>query len=686
MDEASKRRRLVGKQSSLAQSSLAQSSLAQSSLALDPGAQFVSIDVGLTHSLCLKNDGSAVAYGCNARGQCAVPALSDGVLFGAVAAGVGHSVFLCDDGTAVASGDNSFGQCDVPQVLPLRYTQIAAGGRHTVLLRSDGHVVACGDNSCGQCDIPLLVDGGRYVQASASWSQTLLVLSNGRVKICGSEEGLPDVQGVFATASEPPVLAARREMPASAQENLRLLVPLLEAYRSGQHVSRMKFPTTLAKLVGVSGKFHAEGGAVQLAAQVARGARRADAHAKDRGTMVLVAVKFIAECPNAEQRRLLEAAAQTRAQCEGRRPQLQRSRLAQLIMELGSLASFQAEQQVAILRVLVSAFVCLEVFAHDLSGRWELLLTPCGDGERAFYFTDLHRGGKALHQLTDSFHQQRRGHFVDADLEVPSYTPWWEGVTSGGFAMPSEEEGVAAMSLDALNLYSRCSATGPVVIVQAPVWNNRKVASYTYSSRLGDQTPAVAAEVERCRVATARGWALGVGRLQRGWTRSLESYVYLSSFTMPRTVQADLGSSFSFEFGDNYLAVAQRVLRVQEFVRTDDREATLQEQWLCRLVASYKQGATLLDATLEHDLLSLYASNHALCYSCFLPLFLRGPAMSLAEDGDFQGLLEAHGVELMQKRYRGDSVRKLDHERCSKRHTKARLARGRAHLISLLQL
>ena len=58
--------------------------------------------------------------------------------------------------------------------------------------------------------------------------------------------------------------------------------------------------------------------------------------------------------------------------------------------------------------------------------------------------------------------------------------------------------------------------------------------------------------------------------------------------------------------------------------------------------------------------------------------------MSLAEDHDFQEVLEARGVGQMLKRYRGDNVRELDHARCVRRHTKARLARGRAHLVSLV--
>ena len=72
-----------------------------------------------------------------------------------VAAGVAHSVLLRSDGKAVAFGDNWAGQCDVPALEKgATYTQVAAGAFHTVLLRSDGTAVACGMNDEGQCTIP----------------------------------------------------------------------------------------------------------------------------------------------------------------------------------------------------------------------------------------------------------------------------------------------------------------------------------------------------------------------------------------------------------------------------------------------------------------------------------------------------------------------------------------------------
>ena len=77
------------------------------------------------------------------------------------AAGGCHTVLLRSDGAAVAFGSNSDGQCRIPELVAgVSYTQVAAGREHTVLLRSDGAAVALGDDYEGQCIIPILGGGG----------------------------------------------------------------------------------------------------------------------------------------------------------------------------------------------------------------------------------------------------------------------------------------------------------------------------------------------------------------------------------------------------------------------------------------------------------------------------------------------------------------------------------------------
>ena len=68
-----------------------------------------------------------------------------------VVAGGYHTVGLKSDGTVIAMGNNASGQCDVGDWEDI--IQVAAGGYHTVGLKSDGTVVAAGDNSNGQCAV-----------------------------------------------------------------------------------------------------------------------------------------------------------------------------------------------------------------------------------------------------------------------------------------------------------------------------------------------------------------------------------------------------------------------------------------------------------------------------------------------------------------------------------------------------
>ena len=77
------------------------------------------------------------------------------------AAGMKHTVLLRSDGMAVAFGHNRERQFDVPQPgAGVTYTQAAAGGHHTVLLTNDGAAVAFGNNDKGQCKVPEITQAG----------------------------------------------------------------------------------------------------------------------------------------------------------------------------------------------------------------------------------------------------------------------------------------------------------------------------------------------------------------------------------------------------------------------------------------------------------------------------------------------------------------------------------------------
>ena len=103
---------------------------------------------GGSHTVGLKSDGTVVAVGNNAAGQCDVSSWTDIVQ---VATARYHTVGLKSDGTVVAVGSNSFGQCELGDWEGI--VQVAAKEQHTVGLKSDGTVVAVGSNGAGQCDV-----------------------------------------------------------------------------------------------------------------------------------------------------------------------------------------------------------------------------------------------------------------------------------------------------------------------------------------------------------------------------------------------------------------------------------------------------------------------------------------------------------------------------------------------------
>eukprot|EP00435_Cladocopium_sp_Y103_P042960 s1897_g12.t1 len=145
------------------------------------------VSAGLHHTVLLRTDGSAVAFGRNQHGQCDIPALDVGMTYTQAAAGSWHTVLLRSDGRAVAFGENGDGQCTIP---PLEegttYTQISACGENTVLLRSDGSAVAIGPKAELQCNIPPLDEGLAYIQISGGYSHTVLLRSDGSAVAIGN--------------------------------------------------------------------------------------------------------------------------------------------------------------------------------------------------------------------------------------------------------------------------------------------------------------------------------------------------------------------------------------------------------------------------------------------------------------------------------------------------------------------
>jgi hypothetical protein len=149
------------------------------------------IAAGEADSLALKSDGTVVAWGCGngSYGACTVPTGLTGV--SAIAAGAFHSLALKSDGTVVAWGcaNVDFGQCTVPAGLR-GVTAVAAGTYHSLALKSDGTAVAwgCGNGTdFGQCTVPTGLSGVTAV--AAGWYHSLALKSDGTAVAWGCGNG-----------------------------------------------------------------------------------------------------------------------------------------------------------------------------------------------------------------------------------------------------------------------------------------------------------------------------------------------------------------------------------------------------------------------------------------------------------------------------------------------------------------
>jgi len=131
----------------------------------------IGVATGFSHSLAVKNDGTVVSWGSNSVGQ-----LGNGVIAGisffldqttpipvndltgitAVSVGNNHSVAVKNNGTAFAWGSNQFGQLGngttgTESIIPVQtasisgITAVAAGGDRSLALKSDGTVWIWGD-------------------------------------------------------------------------------------------------------------------------------------------------------------------------------------------------------------------------------------------------------------------------------------------------------------------------------------------------------------------------------------------------------------------------------------------------------------------------------------------------------------------------------------------------------------
>ena len=140
------------------------------------------------HTVALKADGTVMATGYNAYGECDVSDWKDVV---DVSAGYNYTISLKATGTVVAAGYNEYGQCDVLDWVDI--VAVSAGHNHTIGLKADGTVVATGNNASRQCNVSNWKD---IVAVSAGHNHTIGLKADGTVVATGyNEYGQCDVLG-----------------------------------------------------------------------------------------------------------------------------------------------------------------------------------------------------------------------------------------------------------------------------------------------------------------------------------------------------------------------------------------------------------------------------------------------------------------------------------------------------------
>ncbi len=143
-------------------------------------SDIVDVSAGHAHTAALKADGTVVAVGFNNEGECNVSGWTDIV---AISAGFWNTVGLKANGTVVAVGYNEYGQSNISSWTNI--VAINAAQNHTVGLKADGTVVATGENDYGQCNVG---DWADIIAISAGFGRTVGLKADGTVVAVGYNE------------------------------------------------------------------------------------------------------------------------------------------------------------------------------------------------------------------------------------------------------------------------------------------------------------------------------------------------------------------------------------------------------------------------------------------------------------------------------------------------------------------
>lgn len=181
----------------------------------------VDISCGASHTVYLKNDGTAYAAGSNSKGQLGLGHFNPtnapvkiASLTGVkeIQCGYEHSLILTGDGTAYTCGGNtclqlgngavSTAKLEKPTAVLTGVDHIVTGYANNIFFMSDGTMQACGYNSAGQCgagshvEIPKPVDINFGCDACFPGVATTFFVKNGFIYACGlnnkEQAGVPD--------------------------------------------------------------------------------------------------------------------------------------------------------------------------------------------------------------------------------------------------------------------------------------------------------------------------------------------------------------------------------------------------------------------------------------------------------------------------------------------------------------
>jgi len=129
-----------------------------------------------------------------------------------IAAGTDHSMALRTDGVAVAWGDNQNGQCNVPAPPPgVMYTTIGAGNFNGYAARGDLVLSAWEHNVYGQCDVPAIPDGIGWRQVDGGFGLAAGLRSDGKLEFWGTTQS-----GPIALPEEAPAGLIYKELAAAS--------------------------------------------------------------------------------------------------------------------------------------------------------------------------------------------------------------------------------------------------------------------------------------------------------------------------------------------------------------------------------------------------------------------------------------------------------------------------------------